>query len=130
MMLELPTDAEVKQAMDEVLAQAAQSGRVATVTAVERKLGMRHATFYRHFQPMIAEYFRPRAQPDSTPAMLATTDEPNASQTMARLRQENTELRKLVNIYAETIRQPTIDNTNLEAKIQTLNGITRLKPRR
>ncbi|AJE82004.1 MULTISPECIES: hypothetical protein [Streptomyces] len=128
MTLELPTDAQVKQAMDDVLAEAARTGRTATVTAVERRLGLRHATFYRHYQPLITDYFRPKAQVGSQPAATTAADAEN-DRTMKRLRQENTELRKLTNIYAETIRQLTIDKTALEAQVQALSGVTQLRPR-
>lgn len=130
MTLELPTDTQVKQTMDDVLAEAARTGCAATVTAVERRLGLRHATFYRHYQPLITDYFRPKAQVGSQPAAMTAAEEETDSGIMKRLRKENTELRKLVSIYAETIRQLTIDKTALESQVQALSGVTRLQPRK
>lgn len=127
MTLELPTNSQVKQAMDEVLAEAARTGRAATVTAVERRLGLRHATFYRHYRPLITDYFRPKSQVSTSPTTTEAAEETD-DKTMKRLRQENTELRKLVNIYAETIRQLTLRTDHLEKALETQAGVTPLRP--
>jgi hypothetical protein len=48
--------------MDSVLDQSAATGRCPTVAAVERHLGILHATFARHYQDLVAAYFqRPSA---------------------------------------------------------------------
>ncbi|MFC9234930.1 hypothetical protein ACFTZK_00265 [Streptomyces decoyicus] len=46
---------------------------------------------------------------------------------MKRLRQENPELRKLVNIYAETIRQLTLQTAQLEEALEAQAGITPIR---
>ncbi|MFE5587209.1 hypothetical protein [Kitasatospora sp. NPDC056531] len=51
-------------------------------------------------------------------------------QSSARVRRENSDLRKLVRIYAEAIRQLTIDKAALEDELQALNGVTVLTARR
>jgi hypothetical protein len=130
MTLDLPTDTQVKQAMDDVLAEAARTGRAATVTAVERRIGLRHATFYRHYQPLITDYFRPKAQTSSQPTATTGTEEETNHKTMKRLRQENTELRKLMNIYAETTRQLTLRATEVEKALEAQTGVTPIRPRR
>lgn len=58
----LPPDEQVKAAMARVLAQAGENGRKATVTAVERALGIPHATFDRNYRHLIND-FRQRARP-------------------------------------------------------------------
>ncbi|WP_030458798.1 hypothetical protein [Kitasatospora sp. NRRL B-11411] len=128
-MPQLPTDTEVRAAMDAVIADAARTGRAPTVAEVERRLGIRHATFYRHFRSLIIEHFRPKIPPISAPAKPATA-EANDGKTITRLRQENTELRKLLNIYAETIRQLTTDNSDLKSQLQRSSGIVHLDTRR
>ncbi|MFF0629773.1 hypothetical protein [Streptomyces sp. NPDC004296] len=125
----MPTNSQVKQAMDEVLAEAARTGRAATITAVERRLGLRHATFYRHYKPLITDYFRPKAQVSTASTSTAAAEETD-HKTMTRLRQENTELRKLVNIYAETIRQLTLRADHLEKALEAQAGVTPLRPLR
>ena len=73
-------------------------------------------TFYRHYQPLIVDYFRPKAQDGSQPTTAA--DQETDHKTMKRLRQENTELRKLVNIYAEEIRQLMLRAAQLEESLE------------
>jgi hypothetical protein len=63
----LPADDQVNAVMARVLAQAAETGRKATVTAVERALGIPHATFDRNYRHLIDD-FRQRAHDQSTTA--------------------------------------------------------------
>jgi hypothetical protein len=57
---DVPADDQVTVVMERVLAQAAENGRRATVTAVERALGIPHATFDRNYRHLI-DGFRQRA---------------------------------------------------------------------
>lgn len=111
----LPTDDEVRQAMTLVLAQARDVGRRPTVTAVERRLGITHPTFYRNFPDLIA-WFKQQTtvtEPDSISATAAS--EADAEPTDQR--RENRELRARVVLYAEAIRQLTLDNAALRAEL-------------
>jgi hypothetical protein len=111
---QLPADDQVITVMERVLAQAAENGRRATVTAVEKALGIPHATFDRNYRHLI-EDFRQRAQQQATAARTAepvsTCNDPG--QVVQRLRRENEDLRRLVKIYAESIRQLTLDHLEL-----------------
>ena len=49
---------------------------------------------------------------------------------MQRLRRDNEDLRRLVKIYAESIRQLTLGQLELEAKLNTAVGVTTLADRR
>ncbi len=49
---------------------------------------------------------------------------------MARLRRENEDLRTLTKLYAEAIRQLTLDHAELEAKVNAQAGVTTLDARR
>ncbi len=49
---------------------------------------------------------------------------------MQRLRRESQDLRRLVKIYAESIRQLNLDHLELEAKLNTAVGVTTLADRR
>lgn len=73
--------------------------------AVERALDIRHATFYRNYRDLIADYFQPQASaaaPDRAgPAR--TGEEPQAV-TVRRLRAENAEFRQLVQIGRRFLR--------------------------
>jgi hypothetical protein len=127
----LPADDQVNVVMERVLAQAAENGRRASVTAVERALGIPHATFDRNYRHLI-EDFRQRAQQQATAAgpagPVGAGNDPG--QVMQRLRRENEDLRRLVKIYAESIRQLTLDHLELEAKLNTAAGVTTLADHR
>jgi hypothetical protein len=128
---QLPADDQVNVVMERVLAQAAESGRRATVTAAERALGIPHATFDRNYRHLI-EDFRQRAQQQAGAARPAgpVSARNDSVQVMQRLRRENEDLRRLVKIYAESIRQLTMDHLELEAKLNAAVGVTTLGDRR
>ncbi|MCX5613429.1 hypothetical protein OHB39_38885 [Streptomyces sp. NBC_00047] len=107
----MPDSDAVRTAMDAVLAEAAAAGRRATVTAVERRLGVTHATFYRHHHDLITSYFQPRATPAFQPETLSTGEQ--ARNNLRRLRQENADLRRTLHLYEEAIRQLAIENDAL-----------------
>jgi hypothetical protein len=128
---QLPADDQVTVVMERVLAQAAENGRRATVSAVERALGIPHATFDRNYRHLI-DGFRQRAQQQAAAARPAgpVSTGTGPDQAMRRLRRENEDLRRLVKIYAESIRQLTLDHSELEAKLNTAVGVTTLADRR
>jgi hypothetical protein len=127
----LPADDQVTAVMERVLAQAAENGRRATVTAVERALGIPHATFDRNYRHLIDD-FRQRAQQQAATARctgpVSAGSDPD--QVLQRLRRENEDLRRLVKIYAESIRQLTLDHLELEATLNAAVGVTTLANRR
>ena len=112
----LPHTDTVKAAIDIVLEEASASGRRPTVTAVERHLGIPHATFHRHYADLIDTHFRPRipAPRAETHTDRAKGDE-KKEENLRRLRQENTELRRTLALYEEAIRQLTLENHALRS---------------
>jgi predicted metalloenzyme YecM len=64
--------------------------------------------------------------------MQTTPDSPakHPEQVIQRLRRENADLRRLVKIYAESIRQLTLDHLELQAKLNATASITTLSNRR
>ncbi|MFJ5123030.1 hypothetical protein [Kitasatospora sp. NPDC088548] len=124
----LPTDAQVRTAMDTELAESKAAGRRATVTNVEKRLGVTHATFYRNYPDLIA-WFKTQLA-DRHSSATAPKNSARADDETARLRRENSDLRKLVRIYAEAIRQLTVDKAALEDELQALSGVTSLTERR
>jgi DnaJ-domain-containing protein 1 len=103
---------------------------VYTVTAVERALGIPHATFDRNYRHLI-DTFRQRAQQQAAAARpagpVSAGNDPD--QVMWRLRRENEDLRRLVKIYAESIRQLTLDHLELEAKLNAAASVATLSSR-
>jgi hypothetical protein len=127
----LPSDDRVTVVMERVLNQAAENGRRATVTAVERALDIPHATFDRNYRHLI-DGFRQHAQQQAAaprPAGPVSTGT-GPDQAMQRLRRGNEDFRRLVKIYAESIRQLTLDHLELETKLNAAIGVTALADRR
>ncbi|MFH8387112.1 hypothetical protein ACH4E7_40425 [Kitasatospora sp. NPDC018058] len=124
----LRTDEQVRAAMESELAASEACGRRATVTGVEKRLGVPHATFYRNHPQSIA-WFKSRLAGRHRPAT-APKAGTRSDDEADRLRRENSDLRKLVRIYAEAIRQLTVDKAALEDELQALSGVTSLTERR
>ena len=127
---QLPTNDEVRLAMELVLQGSAETGRRPTITAVERRLGIAHPTFYRNY-PELIDWFKQRLQ-DQKAARHgeADTARRDSAAEMARLRRENEDLRTLTKLYAEAIRQLTLDYAEVEAKVNAQAGVTTLDARR
>jgi hypothetical protein len=124
----LPADDDVQAAMRQVLAEASGNRRRATVTAVERQLHIAHPTFYRNYGHLIGWFKAQASAQQATEPATTTTTSPD--DTLARLRHENEDLRRTVNIYAEAIRQLTVDNAELASKLEAQAAITHLSSHR
>jgi AcrR family transcriptional regulator len=123
----LPTSDQVRQAMDEVLQDAAATGQRPTVRAVERHLGISHPTFYRNYRDLISEYFQARATRWSQPAATIGTNDKLAD-SEARLRLQVADLHKTVNLYEEAIRQLAIENEALRAQLAETGNVSAMRP--
>src|SRR6266536_2225406 len=88
----LPTTANVQQAMAQVLAEAATTGRRATISAVERRLGLPHATFYRNFADLIQQFQQQTSPPNTTAAPANGNGQDGPAETIRRLRSENEDM--------------------------------------
>ncbi|WP_405794272.1 hypothetical protein [Streptomyces sp. NBC_01506] len=107
--------------MEVILREAQESGRRPLLTAVERKLGVTHATFYRNY-PDDIEWFRAQI-PEERPPREAT---PASDDALARLRRENADLRAQVRIYAEANRQLAEEHRQLTEQLEAATNITNL----
>lgn len=123
----MPTDDAVKLAMDVVLREAQTAGRRPTIAAVERRLDVTHATFYRNHTDLITWFKQQANEGRGIPAgSVVTAAEQSTEQALASLRQENTQLRRTVTIYAEAIRQLTLDYEELRGTAQAQTGVANL----
>lgn len=123
----LPTNESVRKELRAELDDAQASQRRPTITNVEKRLGVAHSTFYRNY-PEQVEWFKDQyAQQRQT--VQARQPNPKRGDDLARLRQENSDLRKQVRIYAEAIRQLTLNNSSLEDQIQSYNRVYRIEDR-
>ena len=127
----LPAAQAVRVAAEELLAAHRDGGPYPTVSGLARQFGVNRTTFYRHYPDIVSAMLdvaeknnavqprRRRAQPDD-----------KTEQTLQRLRRENTDLRKHVEIYEEHIRMLTMENQRLHEQIETMTGVARLSERR
>ncbi len=127
---QLPSDEQVKNEMITILEGCETAGRRATVTAVERALDIPHATFARNY-PQLIEWFKTalaqsRQAARSRPPTSTAAD---PEEVHRRLRTENSELRKIVNIYAAEIQRLTHENAELTAALNDRASIRVLHPR-
>ncbi|MDB5448557.1 MAG: hypothetical protein JWQ97_3874 [Phenylobacterium sp.] len=116
---------------DVVLRQASEEGRRPTLAAVERRLDVKHATFYRNF-PQLIDWFREQVEARQTPPVSdPTAPQPKTSkEIIADLRRENSQLRRTVAIYAEALRQLTLDYEETRSQVQQTADVTDLASRR
>ncbi|MFD3952294.1 hypothetical protein C0R01_07035 [Streptomyces albidoflavus] len=121
------TDDEVQLAMNLVLREARETGRRATITAVERRLDVKHATFYRNF-PHLITWFQEQADAQrNTPQQEQDTKRKKAPEdAIAELRRENAQLRRTLGIYAEALRQLTLDYAEVRSQAQQTAHVTDL----
>ena len=113
-----------------ILKDCEAAGRRATVTAVERALDIPHATFARNY-PQLIEWF-PTVLAQSRQAARnrpPTSTAGDLDEIHRRLRTENSELRKIVNIYAAEIQRLTHQNAELTTALNEGAGIRVLRPR-
>lgn len=129
-----PSNDEIRAAMDQVLTEAEASGRRPTSAAVERCLGIPHATFYRNHVDLIRDYFQPRAtklgRPVAAARAVPTPDDDGESgkDIQRRLRSEIDDLRKTVALYEAAIRQLTLEIHELRTQLAHTGTVTHLRP--
>jgi hypothetical protein len=116
--------------MCEELHAACEAGRAARVTAVERRFDVAHATFSRNYRDLI-DWFRSEARHNQTDNSELDVKQPNrTADTLRRLRQENSDLRRVVEIYAAEIQRLTVDNEEMKRAIIDGSKVSRLTTRR
>ncbi|MEU9658727.1 hypothetical protein [Streptomyces chartreusis] len=125
------TDDEVQLAMNLVLREAHENGRRATITAVERRLDVKHATFYRNF-PHLISWFQEQGetQRNNPKPEQDTKHKKSPEDTITDLRRENTQLRRTLAIYSEALRQLTLDYEEACSQIQQSAHVTDLAAHR
>ncbi|UQA91280.1 helix-turn-helix domain-containing protein [Streptomyces halobius] len=119
------TDEAVHEAVAELLAQAAETGKAATVTALADRLGIKRQTLYRDFGNVVADFLTRDAERRTRP-LRPPKDDANDRKTIARLRREKDELTRHVHAYEDYIRLLTIENARLASELERVSGVTRL----
>lgn len=123
------TTETVAEAVEEVLAQATEAGRAATVTALASRLGVKRQTLYRDFGPAVTDFItrdaERRTRQPRPPKQISTDRE-----TIARLRREKDELTRHLHIYEDHIRRLTMENARLMQELAQRLGVVRLSDHR
>lgn len=119
--VQLPTDEQVRQAVEQAAADAAAGGPALSVLGVARRLNLANTTFWRNF-PQTAEQIRamtgPRAQ-DPSPA--ASTSDRNL---LAEARRANADLSANLALAAANIARLTLENHQLREELAARAGVT------
>jgi AcrR family transcriptional regulator len=100
--VDLPDQAEIHRAREEVLSAAGATGRKPTVVALAKKLGMSHSTFWRHF-PDVAQNLvaSARAGGPSAPEETVPSRYDQLKDDHAKLKRTATELEQSLEITRE-----------------------------
>ncbi|KOU76771.1 hypothetical protein ADK57_04465 [Streptomyces sp. MMG1533] len=119
------TTETVQEAVEELLAQAAEAGKAATVTALANRLGVKRQTLYRDFDAAVTDFLSQDAV-RRTRQPRPPKDPASDRETVARLRREKDELTRHLHIYEDHIRRLTIENAKLTAEVERLTAVPRL----
>ena len=128
----LPGDSDVRAAADALLTEHREGGSYPSVSALAQRFNVNRTTFYRHYATITNAMLDSAAQqhtdgPKRRPPRHTDDDR---DETIRRLRTENTDLRRHLEIYEEHIRMLTIDNTTYRSQLERLAGVTELNTRR
>jgi AcrR family transcriptional regulator len=128
----LPTDEEVRAAAEHLLVVHRDGGAYPSVTALAKRFEINRTTFYRHFasiaESMLDTAGREHAEGPKRRRPPRQNDE--RDEIIRRLREENIDLRRHVEIYEEHLRMLTTENGRLTEQLQRLAGVTEPNPRR
>jgi AcrR family transcriptional regulator len=127
-----PAAEAVRGAAKELLAAHRDGGPYPTVSGLARRFNVNRTTFYRHYADIIqAMLDAAEKQNAQTPRRRRPPlDKNKTDETMKRLRRENNDLRKHVEIYEEHIRMLTTENKQLREEIEIATNVARLAERR
>jgi AcrR family transcriptional regulator len=128
----LPADDEVRATADELLTEHREGGAYPSVSALAKGFNVNRSTFYRHYSAITNAMLDSAAQQhaDGPKRRLPRHTDGDRDETIRRLRTENNDLRRHLEIYEEHIRMLTIDNTNQKSQLDRLAGVTDLNARR
>jgi AcrR family transcriptional regulator len=129
---QLPNDAQIRAAADTLLAAHRDGGAYPSVSALAKEFDINRTTFYRHF-PTIAQYLLDTAacqQSEGPKARRPPTKADDRDAVIRRLRNENSDLRRHLDIYEEHIRMLTIENARQREQLELNAGVTDITDRR
>jgi hypothetical protein len=127
----LPGDDDVRAAADELLAQHRAGGTYPSVSALAKTFHINRTTFYRHYAAIASAMLDSAAQQHTEgPKRRRPPHNDAEHKTLRRLRAENSDLRRHLEIYEEQIRMLTIENSRYRDQLERLAGVTDLSSHR
>jgi len=128
----LPGDDDVRSAADALLTEHREGGAYPSVSALAKTFNVNRTTFYRHYAAITNAMLDSAAQrqTDGPKRRHPRHSDDGRDETIRRLRTENTDLRKHLEIYEEHIRMLTIHNAAYRNQLERLAGITDLSSHR
>jgi AcrR family transcriptional regulator len=130
--LELPRDDDVRTAADELLTQHRAGGAYPSVSALAKRFHINRTTFYRHYAAITHAMLDTAAHQHSEGRKRRRVrhQDDDRDKSIRRLRVENIDLRRHLEIYEEHIRMLTIENTTYRDQLGRVAGVTDLSSRR
>jgi AcrR family transcriptional regulator len=128
----LPSDEDVRAAADVLLSAHVDGGSYPSVSALANRFNINRTTFYRHYSPIATAMLDQAAQHHSAPPKRRRTqnDPDDHDHTIRRLRDENNDLRRHLEIYEEHLRMLTIENNRQRQQLEQIAGVSDLSRRR
>ncbi|GAA3339472.1 hypothetical protein GCM10020358_23390 [Amorphoplanes nipponensis] len=128
----LPTDDEVRTAAEQLLTDHRDGGLFPNVTTLAKRFGVNRTTFYRHFSAITDAMLDSAGQQhtDGPKRRRPPRQSTEPEQALRRLRTENEDLRRHLEIYEEQIRMLTTENKRLRELIEQQAGVTAISTRR
>jgi AcrR family transcriptional regulator len=123
----LPGVNDVEEAAAALLATHRDGGAYPTVTALAKRFGLNRTTFYRHFETQAeAMLDTARLQHNDGRRRRRPPRDDDRDEQLRRLRQENEDLRRHLEIYEEHLRMLTVDNARLRDEIEAAAKVIRI----
>lgn len=128
----LPSQDDVRTAAGELLSQHRSGGPYPSVSALAKRFHINRTTFYRHYAEITSAMLNSAADQHTAAAKRRPPGHDDAARDKAiqRLRAENVDLRRHLEIYEEHIRQLTIENSRYKDRLEGLAGVADLSSRR
>lgn len=128
---DLPDEAQIRAAADDLLAAHRDgTGAYPSVSLLAKRFGINRTTFYRHYAT-IAQYLLDTAatqQAEGPKQRRPPTTADDRDAVIRRLRDENSDLRRHVEIYEEHIRMLTVENRRQRQQMERDAGVTDIRP--
>ena len=120
----LPGEQEVRDALAQMRAEAAEGGAAVSVLGLARRLGISNATFWRNFREIATEI---RQAPATKPAAEGPTARgPGLEEQNSRLRRERDHLAGQLQAALAHLRRLTTDNARLHGELEAARGVSRI----